>query len=127
VSSVSFWHEADIEEARIGATPNVRFAAASLNGRLAAEGREPPPVGGGAATATRSKLRRSRSSRVAYCLSNIVTFSVFSPFSLVILRVDVSVLPSLETVRRVVPTAFPAIFNVNSAVLLSTCFPERLS
>ena len=25
--SVSFWHEADIEEARIGATPNVRFAA----------------------------------------------------------------------------------------------------
>jgi hypothetical protein len=29
VSSVSFWHEADIEEARIGATPNVRFAAAA--------------------------------------------------------------------------------------------------
>jgi hypothetical protein len=39
VLSVSFWHEADIEEARIGATPNVRFAAASLKGRLAAEGR----------------------------------------------------------------------------------------
>ena len=47
--SVSFWHEADIEEARIGATPNVRFAAASLKGRLAAEGREhsfEPPESG---------------------------------------------------------------------------------
>jgi hypothetical protein len=40
VLSVSFWHEADIEEARIGATPNVRFAAASLKGRLAAQGRD---------------------------------------------------------------------------------------
>ena len=38
--SVSFWHEADIEEARTGATPNVRFAAASLKGRLAAQGRD---------------------------------------------------------------------------------------
>jgi hypothetical protein len=38
VLSASFWHEADIEEARIGATPNVRFAATSLKGRLAAEG-----------------------------------------------------------------------------------------
>jgi hypothetical protein len=45
VSSVHFWHEADIEEARIGATPNVRFAATSLKGRLAAEGRPLPKRG----------------------------------------------------------------------------------
>jgi hypothetical protein len=42
VLSVSFWHETDIEEARIGATPNVRFAAASLKGRVAAQGRYEP-------------------------------------------------------------------------------------
>jgi len=51
VSSVSFWYEADFEGARIGATPNVRFAAASLKGRLAAEGSIPevqanPSAGG---------------------------------------------------------------------------------
>jgi hypothetical protein len=34
VLSVSFWHEADIEEARTGATPNVRFDFGPI-GRLA--------------------------------------------------------------------------------------------
>ena len=66
-------------------------------------------------------------SAVPYCLSNTVWSSIFSPFALVALEVAVSVLPSLETVRRVVPTTLPALLNVKSAVLRSTCFPERLS
>ena len=65
--------------------------------------------------------------RHAYCLSKTMVSSVFSPFASVILKSDVNVLPSLETVRRVVPMALPALINVNSAELLSTCFPERPS
>jgi hypothetical protein len=37
------------------------------------------------------------------------------------------VLPSSETVRRILPTGLPAFFNVNSTVLVSICIPERLS
>ena len=50
-----------------------------------------------------------------------------TPFAFVITKFNVSVFPSLETVRRIVPTRLPALFNANSAALVSICIPERLS
>jgi hypothetical protein len=69
-----------------------------------------------------------RSLRTAtYSLSNTITLSDSSPFAVVTLIFEVSVLPSLDTTRLLVPTALPPFLNVNLAVLLSTCWAERLS
>jgi hypothetical protein len=76
--------------------------------------------------ATSSALPIGRSA-VAYFLSNTNTFSDFSPAAVVTLVFAVSVLPSLDTVRLVMPISLPAFFRVNSAVLLSTRLAERLS
>ena len=52
----------------------------------------------------------------AYCLSNTNTLFDSSPRAVVTFIFEVSVLPSLETVREVVPTALPPRFNVKLAV-----------
>src|SRR5450631_4305479 len=86
---------------------------------------DPLPIGGGWGPFQRRGDRGPIAPfRPAYCLLNT---KVSSPFALTFLEVAVSVLPSIDTVRRVVPTALPPFFKVNSAVLLSICFAERLS
>lgn len=74
-----------------------------------------------------NQWRSAAPARSAYCLSNTSTLSVFSPAAVVILIFEVKVLPSLDTVRVVVPTSWPPLFKENSAVLSSTCLPERWS
>src|SRR6202022_954581 len=66
-------------------------------------------------------------SAIVYFLSNPNPFLGFSPAAVVTLVFAVSVLPSLDTVRLVVPISLPPFFRVNSAVLLLTCLAERLS
>jgi hypothetical protein len=67
------------------------------------------------------------SSSCFYCRSKTITLSVFSPCAEVSLVFEVSSLPSLDTVRVVVPTVLPALFKLNDAVRELTCLPDRLS
>ena len=64
---------------------------------------------------------------MAYFRSNTSVLTVFSPDAFVTFVFEVSVLPSLDTVRLVVPIYLPPFFRLNSAVLLLIRLADRLS